>query len=177
MFYRDLPYFAYGSNLDLGQMQIRCKFAQVIGPAELHDFELTFNGVADVERRKGAKVSGGLFKITNRCLEALDRYEGYPTLYGRETVEVVDQFGEIIEAFVYIMQPTHSRSRTALPSRYYFNVIERGFADFGLNTRPLYEALENVTEVVAERKEAQELERRYRDEELRDFRLVGEGEW
>lgn len=165
MFYRDLPYFAYGSNLDLGQMQIRCKFAQVLGAAELPNFELAFNGVADVQRRKGSKVQGGLFKITKRCLEALDRYEGYPHLYGRETVEVIDELGDVVEAFVYIMQPEHSRSRASMPSSYYFEVIERGFADFGLNTRSLYEALQRTQDEVDQRGIAD----LYRDEELRDL--------
>lgn len=177
MFYRDLPYFAYGSNLDLGQMQIRCKFAQVLGAAELPDYELTFNGVADVVQRKGSKVSGGLFRITNRCLEALDRYEGYPFLYDRKVVEVIDEFGEKIEALVYVMQPGHRRTETNLPSRFYFEVIERGFTDFGLNTRPLYDALERVTDIVEKRKQDRIVESAYRDEELRNFKLVSEGEW
>jgi len=173
MFYRDIPYFAYGSNLDLGQMQFRCKFAKPIGTAELHDYELRFNGVADVAPRKGEKVVGGLWRITNRCLKALDLYEGYPHLYDRKVVEVVDEFGDIVEALVYIMQPTHRRSVANLPSRFYFEVIERGYADFGLNTRPLFEALERTEDEVEQRIIAN----RYADEEARSFRLVSEGEW
>ena len=79
--------------------------------------------------------------------------------------------GDEVEAFVYFMQPSHYRSRTNLPSKFYFEVIERGYRDFGLNTRPLYDALQRVTDEVEYREEQREIAERYRDEELRNFCL------
>ena len=37
-------YFAYGSNINLEQMAIRCPAAQVVGPAVLDGYELLFRG-------------------------------------------------------------------------------------------------------------------------------------
>ena len=35
-------YFAYGSNINLEQMAVRCPAAQVVGPAVLDGYELLF---------------------------------------------------------------------------------------------------------------------------------------
>lgn len=144
MFYRDLPYFAYGSNLNLGQMQMRCKFAREQGAATLDDYELIFNGVADIRPASGRKVLGGLWQITNRCLEALDRYEGFPHLYRKELITVLNDQGEYVPAFVYVMNETHSRSRVSTPSQYYFDAIRDGYRDFGLSERLLWEAFDQT---------------------------------
>ena len=53
-------YFAYGSNMNLGQMRFRCPDAEVVGNVRLEDYRLAFrgrapgNGVATVlpEKRK-----------------------------------------------------------------------------------------------------------------------------
>ena len=37
-------YFAYGSNINLEQMAVRCPAAQVVGPAVLDGYELLFRG-------------------------------------------------------------------------------------------------------------------------------------
>ena len=54
-------YIAYGSNLNLEQMAVRCKTAQVVGRGEIRDYELLFRGhrdaaVATVEPKEGASV-------------------------------------------------------------------------------------------------------------------------
>ena len=51
-------YIAYGSNLNLPQMAVRCPTAEVAGKSELKDYELLFRGgrrgaVATVEPREG----------------------------------------------------------------------------------------------------------------------------
>lgn len=144
MFYRDLPYFAYGSNLNLSQMQYRCKFAQEQGAATLDDYELIFNGVADIRPASGRKVLGGLWRITNRCLEALDRYEGFPHLYRKELITVLDADGEYVPAFVYVMNEGHTRSRVSMPGQYYFDSIRDGYRDFSLSERLLWDALDQT---------------------------------
>ena len=144
-----LPYFAFGSNLNLQQMAGRCPTAENMGAAELQDWALTFRGVADVEQRKGRSVSGGLFKIDAACLKALDRYEGWPFLYVHRRVKVVDQNGDLVDAFIYVMnEKRHGRRQISMPSDWYFEVIREGFENFGLNNRPLYEALREVAHEV-----------------------------
>ena len=77
-------YFAYGSNLDHEGMARRCPDSGRSGRATLEGWQLTFQGVADIRRRAGARTQGALWRISDRDLERLDTYEGYPSLYGRE---------------------------------------------------------------------------------------------
>ena len=126
-------YVAYGSNLNLGQMAYRCPYATVIGNGLLQDYRLLFRGgdggsVATVDPKQDSSVPVLLWEITPRDEEALDRYEGYPQLYRKETVEV--QYGEkLVEAMVYIMNGNRPLGE---PSEYYLNTILEGYdsADF-----------------------------------------------
>ena len=56
-------YFAYGSNINLDQMQYRCPDATVYGQAVLDNYDLRFrgSGVATVEPKEGACVYGLLW--------------------------------------------------------------------------------------------------------------------
>lgn len=45
-------YFAYGSNINLEQMAVRCPAAQVVGPAVLDGYELLFRGNRRGTRRR-----------------------------------------------------------------------------------------------------------------------------
>lgn len=66
-------YFAYGSNMNLGQMRFRCPDAEVVGNVRLEDYRLAFrgrapgNGVATVLPEKGSCVDGVLWRITEAC--------------------------------------------------------------------------------------------------------------
>ena len=121
-------YFAYGSNLDLEQMAQRCPDAETVGPVRLENYELRFrgNGFATVTPKKGSVVYGLVWKITPNCEQSLDRYEGYPRHYTKETVTVKDAAGAEIPVMVYIMAEPYCR-QPALPSPYYYRVIQRGF--------------------------------------------------
>ena len=83
-------YFAYGSNINLDQMRYRCPDASVYGQAVLDNYDLRFrgSGVATVEPKEGACVYGLLWELTDKCEASLDRYEGYPRLYIKQTLEV-----------------------------------------------------------------------------------------
>ena len=83
---REWLYLAYGSNLNVKQMEIRCPRAKIMGSFLLPNYKLVFRGVADIEESEGDYCPVGLWKITRKCLGALDRYEGYPTLYRREDI-------------------------------------------------------------------------------------------
>lgn len=84
-------YFAYGSNINLNQMAVRCPAAQVVGPAVLDGYELLFRGnrrgtgVATIEPLHGSQVHGLLWNLTPACEQSLDIYEGYPRLYEKGT--------------------------------------------------------------------------------------------
>ena len=56
-------YFAYGSNINLEQMEYRCPAAKAVGPVILENYELLFrgntrgNGVATIAPREGLWIS------------------------------------------------------------------------------------------------------------------------
>lgn len=128
-------YFAYGSNLNRAQMRRRCPGARPVLPAWLVGFRLTFrgrppkSGVADVQPDPLGRVPGALWRIGVDDLAALDRYEGYPYLYGRRQVQVETAEG-VHTALIYVMQPGFP---PAPPHPRYYEVIRQGYADWGLD--------------------------------------------
>lgn len=151
---RGIPYFAYGSNLDLEGMARRVPNA-VRGPAAtLPGWKLVFRGVADVDKAEGESVLGALWYLDLDGVRALDRYEGYPNMYGREWVSV-----ELIEdgqprtkmALVYVM-PERSDESVIPPSPYYLGVIRDGYRHFDLDRKVLDAAVEESERVINERR-------------------------
>ncbi len=90
-------YFAYGSNINLDQMAQRCPNAEPLGVVVLNGYELQFRGnsrgagVATIAPKRGGKVYGLLWNITEKCEASLDIYEGYPRLYTKKQVSVWDK--------------------------------------------------------------------------------------
>lgn len=74
---RKTLYFAYGSNMDVSQMERRCPKAKPLSILTLPNYRLVFRGVADIIPAHGMSVDGVLWAITDECEFALDRYEGY----------------------------------------------------------------------------------------------------
>jgi gamma-glutamylcyclotransferase (GGCT)/AIG2-like uncharacterized protein YtfP len=107
-------YIAYGSNLNLAQMARRCPNAKMAGKTILEGWQLTFRTHATIEPKKGAKVPVGVWEITAECERQLDRYEGYPTYYSKETMDIVLK-DEPKKAIVYIM----NGGRPAMPCPQY----------------------------------------------------------
>jgi gamma-glutamylcyclotransferase (GGCT)/AIG2-like uncharacterized protein YtfP len=124
---RNHLYFAYGSNLHREGMASRCPDSEPVGRATLHGWELTFRGVADIQRREGGRTHGALWRISPRDLERLDAYEGYPSLYGRELVSVCTEDRELA-AVTYVMKDDY----LGLPSALYLGTIERGYEQWEL---------------------------------------------
>lgn len=81
-------YIAYGSNLNLGQMAGRCPTAKVVGKAILRGWRLAFRNVATIERCNGYTVPVLVWKLQPEDEAALDRYEGWPSLYYKENLKV-----------------------------------------------------------------------------------------
>jgi len=150
-------YFAYGSNINLEQMADRCPAATPLRPVVLDNYRLafrgsfSFNGVATIIPAQGEKVYGLLWRITPACELSLDRYEGYPHLYGKEQITVRDRDGRRHPVMVYIM--SHEEWLVpAEPSQPYFSGIVQGYKQNDLPTRPLFEAVQR-TRIEAEQTE------------------------
>ncbi len=136
-------YFAYGSNLNLEQMEYRCPDAKVVGPVTLDNYELLFRGCATIAPREGSTVHGLLWEITPQCEQALNVYEGYPSFYDKEPVTVQMQSGEKVTVMAYIMTDRY-KDQPALPSPSYYNGIRQGFIQNGLPVEALEKALKHT---------------------------------
>ena len=139
-------YVAYGSNLNLSQMKYRCPQAKLVGTGEIKDYELQFKGspfsaFATISPSKGSSVPVGVWEITPQDEWALDRYEGYPTHYFKQTLPV-DLGGRSVKAMVYIMD---LRREFGMPSTSYYATVARGYSDCGLDRNVLDEAVEKST--------------------------------
>jgi hypothetical protein len=132
-------YFAYGSNLNLRQMQYRCPDATPLDKVYLRGARLVFRGVADVVFEDDATCPGGIWDITERCEDVLDRYEGCNDrgtgMYRKEYIDVPG-FGETL---IYVMNSTG----ICPPPVQYYDGIVQGYRDFGLSQRRLKIALKH----------------------------------
>ena len=83
-------YFAYGSNMHVPSMRIRCPRARLIGAASITDWEFFINvqGYASIRPVSGATLHGALWTIGPREESALDAYEDVAgLLYEKITVD------------------------------------------------------------------------------------------
>jgi gamma-glutamylcyclotransferase len=138
-------YFAYGSNLNLRQMQHRCPDAVPLDKYMLRGARLVFRGVADVISDEGGTAPGGLWRITPDCEARLDRYEGYRPddpdggMYSKEILLLDDLPDGETELMLYTMNSTGIYP----PSEGYYSGIVDGYRDFGLPLAPLRLALKH----------------------------------
>lgn len=141
-------YVAYGSNMNLAQMAIRCPTARVVGHGWLDGYALRFRGmshgaVATIEPSPKDSVPVTIWRIHPKDEAALNRYEGFPSFYRKEMVEVrvratQDRKSdlergksfteELIPAMAYIMNPGRP---LGLPSRGYLTTIVEGYEAAG----------------------------------------------
>jgi hypothetical protein len=130
-------YFAYGSNLNVAAMKRRCPRSRKVGALILPDARLVFRHVADVEYSKGSRCPGGLWRITDKCEETLDRYEGVEGgLYSKIYIRLLYN-GKERRCLVYQM----NENGIAPPGEGYLSTIAQGYRDFGLDLGELDQAL------------------------------------
>ena len=76
-------YFAFGSNLHLGQMAKRCPESRYVGIARLLDYRFQINNrrYANLVPSPGSCVEGLVYRLSLTDEASLDRSEGVPTAY------------------------------------------------------------------------------------------------
>ena len=141
-------YFAYGSNINLGQMEYRCPDASVVGPVVLEGWELLFRrgGFATIAPKEGETVHGLLWSLTRSCERSLDRYEGYPRFYDKQMVTVRDSEGRSLSVMAYIMDERFREPM--LPTDSYYNGILEGYRQNGLPADALKKAWDHAVQEV-----------------------------
>jgi len=122
-------YFAYGSNMDLDQMKVRCPGSGVIGVGELSHYAMAFtrwsrswkSGTADILPERGKSVYGVLFDLTFEDLKKLDKFADYSNSYLRQDVSVSFE-GEALPAMTYVAR----RQGVYRPSKSYMGKMLHG---------------------------------------------------
>lgn len=148
-------YIAYGSNLNIKQMQWRCPGATVVGTGFIKDYQLLFKGsktgsYLTIEMKKGKSVPIAVWKVNDEHIKALDRYEGYPTFYYKQEMEI-DIKGIKTKklyhkkAFVYIMNEDRE---LGIPYKGYIEICLEGYRSFGFSPRYLEEAIKISMEAI-----------------------------
>lgn len=141
-------YIAYGSNLSLEQMAVRCPHAVPVGTALIEGYELLFKGsktgsYLTIEKNPEGSVPAAIWIISDDDEIRLDRYEGYPSFYYKKIlgVEMTPLSGGrqiSVKALVYIM---HEERDLGIPSQRYINICAEGYRRFGFDLKYLEEAL------------------------------------
>ena len=132
-------YFAYGSNLNHERMHSRCIDSKYIKNIFLEGYKLSFcavsrsYGVANIMKKTGSKVPGGLWEISESDEKELDIYEGYPTLYEKDFFKFNNE-----KVMFYIMKRQHSFKP---PLRSYVDTISQGYIDCDLDMEYLKKRL------------------------------------
>lgn len=142
-------YIAYGSNLNVRQMLMRCPDSRMIGTAMIPDYRLMFKGsktgsYLTIEKAPGHKVPVGVWEVSARDEKSLDRYEGYPSFYyKKELVLPITgiRSGKIRrrKVFVYIM---HEDRQLGIPTNFYMRICMEGYYNFGFDYEYLLQAYE-----------------------------------
>ena len=142
-------YLAYGSNLNVRQMKLRCPTARVVGTAEIKDYELLFKGsqtgsYLTIEPKKGGIVPVAVWEVQEEDVRRLDAYEGFPKFYYKKDMEI--RYKGIrtgrhrtVTAFVYIM---HEDREIGIPSNRYISTCIEGYNDFGFNLNILFDTVD-----------------------------------
>ncbi len=148
-------YIAYGSNLNIRQMKLRCPDAKMVGTSTIDGYQLLFKGsktgaYLTIEKKPGASVPVGIWKVSEKDERALDIYEGFPSFYYKKWLRLAvkalggKQTKELV-CFVYIM---HEERKVSIPTRYYVNTCLEGYRDFNFDPDYLQEAINVSWEAV-----------------------------
>lgn len=140
-------YIAYGSNLNIRQMQRRCPDARVVGTSEIENYRLLFKGsrtgsYLTIEAKEGSSVPVAVWSVTETDEAALDRYEEFPAFYYKAEMRLPIKgiwTGKIRvrNVFVYIM---HEERPLGLPSEFYLETCLQGYRSFGFDEKILAQA-------------------------------------
>jgi gamma-glutamylcyclotransferase (GGCT)/AIG2-like uncharacterized protein YtfP len=135
-------YFAYGSNLHHFQMKKRCPNCIFIKKMKLKNYNLTFRskyGVADIQKKRGGKVYGGLYQISKSAEKRLDVYEEFPTLYKKMYFTYYNK-----KVMTYIMP---KKTKLVSPTTRYLNIIKQGYKDCKIDIKSLKAALSQLKHI------------------------------
>jgi len=142
----DKFYIAYGSNLNLEQMALRCPTATIYGIGMLINWKLTFRSMrgpafATIEPSTGSQVPVIIWKIDKTSEKALDNYEGFPLFYYKRDIKVKMDNGRHLTGMVYIM---NRKAVPGIPTKKYISTIAQGYLDNNLSIDYLMNLIKTI---------------------------------
>ncbi|WP_346234898.1 gamma-glutamylcyclotransferase family protein [Lysinibacillus telephonicus] len=153
---KKILYGAYGNNMNIDEMKVRCKNATVYGQGYIKNYELNFNEYATIVASKDKLVPVVLWLISDEDKKRLDVYEGVKQgIYRKEILPVkvtkivennrlIDiSNGEVeVIALIYIMTEKYVlKFANKVPNEEYFKSILEGYRKNGIETSSLGIAL------------------------------------
>ena len=147
-------YLAYGSNMDLVQMEHRCPGAQLLGKAELEGWRLLFKGsltgsYATIEQEEGYRVPVLVWAVSAAHEASLDRYEGFPTFYYKREIPIQNfepfDFAAPLDSeppaagMAYVM---HEERQLGVPEPWYYDVLLQAYWLFDFDDQILKKGLD-----------------------------------
>jgi gamma-glutamylcyclotransferase (GGCT)/AIG2-like uncharacterized protein YtfP len=128
----NLPYFAYGSNMNLEQMAVRCPGAQMVSLVRKTGWRYIINqrGYVTALEDPDALTLGCLWKLSKEHWVALDRYEGVGEgFYRRVDCEVITlKSGELVQCIAY----RAANETPGVPTENYVETVICGARQIGL---------------------------------------------
>lgn len=123
-------YAAYGSNLNVEQMEYRCPNAIPVCKGKIENWKPFFAYHMDIRESEGDYTPVGVWLVDEEDLENLRLYEGYYGDYYKEVnLPIVCESGEIVTAIVYVMGSSKSHGYMP-PSQSYFDTCLVGYHNF-----------------------------------------------
>ena len=138
-------YFAYGMNTNFAEMATRCPDSKFIGHGLFKGSKLVFKSVADYEHSSKHSLHGSVWLISKRDEKALDRLEGYPSLYGKQIIEAkiinskISPYDKMKGAFKMMIYKMNSKGLNP-PNAYYWNSLLLGYKKARLPKKQLLNA-------------------------------------
>ncbi len=146
----EVKYFAYGSNLNLQQMEERGVVVKSAQRADLPGWKLAFTvysegwkgGVADILPHPEERIEGIVYELKKKDMKELDRYEGRKLrnkmevgMYRRQhlPVKIGDEWKTVL-TYLVNMAVEYKKEMELKPSRGYMKTILSGAEEHGLST-------------------------------------------
>jgi gamma-glutamylcyclotransferase len=125
-------YFAYGSNMNFDQMNIRCTGSEFVSSAYVNGWKYYINGdgYAGMEKFEGAVTYGCIWRLSLDHWRSLDQYEAVD--YGYYSRAEVDAWSLQAQAELSVIAYLSSNQDYGIPSLSYHNSVIEGALQVGL---------------------------------------------